>query len=623
MNNIDPFSFLAEGELDKIADSLSMASHPKGTVLFRQGQTHVDYLHLIWKGSAERYYEQDGKKNMFDILSEGDLYGGISILMNNGIAVRTLEVSEDAFFYLLPKALFLELCEKYEAFSEYFTDTFGKTMLNRSYSSIIARTAVPLEEDVQLFNQTVKQLYHQNPVFGGQDITIQCAAQIMSRENSSYLLIPASTDHQAGIITDSDLARKVTAQGYDIHRPVMEIMSVPLRTISDRAMVFEAMMAMIDHNIKHLPVTGPDGHIVGMLTNREMLSAQSRSPIFILREIMRAGDLGQIIEQHKRVPGLVKVFIGNGAKARNINRLITTLADAVFKKVMEFTVLQMPPPPVKFVFMIMGSEGRGEQTLKTDQDNAIIYEEPDASDAQAVKDYFLSMGTMVCDMLNQAGYNYCEGGVMAKNPKWCQPLSAWKNYFTKWINAAEPEDLLQASIFFDFKAGYGHTELINSLRDHLHKKTETWTGFFRFMTVNALHFKPPLGFFRNFVVESKGEHRNTFDIKSAMMPIVDFARIYALRHGIESTNTLDRLHHLYLRKVISQKEYEEIDNAYSFLMQLRLVRQVTALIDQKGPADNFINPKRLTRIEQTMLKEIFKRIENFQAKMKFEFTGMT
>jgi CBS domain-containing protein len=289
---------------------------------------------------------------------------------------------------------------------------------------------------------------------------------------------------------------------------------------------------------------------------------------------------------------------------------------------MGFTLKTMGPPPGKFVFMILGSEGRHEQTLKTDQDNAIIFEDVDPENEPAVREYFLQFGETACALLDQAGYDFCTGGVMAKNPKWCQSLSVWKQYFSDWIHAAEPEDLLQASIFFDFRHGYGEATLINDLRIFLLNALEGWSGFFRNMTENALHFKPPIGFFRNFVVESKGEHRSALDIKSAMTPIVDFARIYALKNRIEETNTLDRLSHLQLKKVLTPQEYDELDKAYSFLMQLRFVRQVTAVIDEKSDPDNYINPKKLTSIEQKMLKEIFKRIEKFQTKLEFEFTGL-
>ena len=188
--------------------------------------------------------------------------------------------------------------------------------------------------------------------------------------------------------------------------------------------------------------------------------------------------------------------------------------------------------------------------------------------------------------------------------------------------AAEAEDLLQASIFFDFRCGFGEDSLIAELRQHLFASLDGWPGFFRHMTENALNFKPPLGFFRNFVVESKGRHRNAFDIKSAMTPIVDFARVYALKNRIDETNTMERLDQLRIKKIISPQEYEELEKAYSFLMQLRFVRQITAVMDDDTKPDNYINPKKLTHIEQTMLKEIFKRVEKFQSKMNFEFIGI-
>jgi CBS domain-containing protein len=623
LSSTEPFSFLPEEAIEGANSSLTMVKHPKGSVLFIQGRTRVGYLYILHKGAAERYYERDGCKTMRDILSEGDLYGGISMLVNDGLSVRTLEVTEDAFFYLLPKKLFLELCEKYPTFRDFFTDTFGKRMLDRTYASIVACSALPVEDQPQLLNLPVAQLISSAPVFGSGNNSIQQAAKIMRSENSSYIIIPESETHGSGLITDSDLARKAIASGYDYQRSAVEIMSAPLRGVSDQAIVLEAMMAMMEHDINHIAVFANDQRVIGMLTHRELLSAQGQSPLFILRKILQAGTLEEIIHQHQQLSPMVKSLVGGGAKARAINRFVTKVSDAVLKKIMELVLQELSPPPVAFCFMIMGSEGREEQTLKTDQDNAIIFDDVAADQLSTVHTYFLDLGKRVCEQLDKAGYSYCRGDIMARNPRWCQPLSVWKNYFLDWINASEPEDLLRASIFFDFRGGYGDIRLIEDLRRILFSAIRNWSGFLRHLTENALSFKPPLGFFRNFVVESKGEHRNAFDIKGAMLPIVDFARVFALKNGIVSTNTLERLHSLYLKKVLSVEEYEEIEKAYSFLMQLRLVRQVTAAVDQKIEPDNFINPKKLTRIEQTMLKEIFKRIEKFQTKMRIHFFGAT
>jgi len=344
----------------------------------------------------------------------------------------------------------------------------------------------------------------------------------------------------------------------------------------------------------------------------------------LIREILETDNVEEIIGKYDQLPGLIHSMIKSGAKVQNITRLITTFSDAILKKLIDFALDELGPPPTSFAFIVLGSEGRKEQTLKTDQDNAIIFENPaegSGKSMDAVKTYFLELGEKVCAWLDQAGYDFCTGNIMAKNPKWCQPLSTWKKYFSEWIHAAKPEDLLHSSIFFDFRFAYGDKELVDSLRKYLSDSLVGWTGFFRHMTENTVFFKPPIGLFGKFIVESKEKHRNCLNIKNAITPIVDFTRIYALKNNIRETNTQERLYQLYLKKGLSRNEYNEIEQAYSFMMQFRFVQQITAIVDEDRKPDNHINPKKLSAIEQKMLKTIFKKIENIQTKLSFEFTG--
>jgi CBS domain-containing protein len=303
----------------------------------------------------------------------------------------------------------------------------------------------------------------------------------------------------------------------------------------------------------------------------------------------------------------------------NVARMVSVISDGILTKLIGFAIDELGPPPLRFVFMIVGSEGRREQTLKTDQDNAIVYEDPPDEAAQTARTYFLNLGEKVCNWLDQAGYTFCNGGVMAKNPQWCQPLSVWKKYFSTWIGTAEPEALMQASIFFDFRSGYGDTGLIDALRKHLFHSLGEHPSFFRYLAETILERKPPLGLFRTFVVESKGEHRDTLDVKHPMITIVNYTRLYALKNGVEETNTHERMYQLFLKKRLSWEDYHDFEQAYSFLMQLRLARQLTAMTKENAKPDNYINPNKLSRLEQAMLKEIFKRIEKYQEKMVFDF----
>ncbi|MBW2676653.1 MAG: cyclic nucleotide-binding domain-containing protein [Deltaproteobacteria bacterium] len=619
---VDPFSFLPEEELVKITAKLSVVQYPKNTVLFVQRRTRIGHLYILHKGSADRYYEEAGKKTMHSVLGEGDSYGGISILVNDGVSVRTLQVKETSYFYLLPKDVFLDICRRFPVFSEFFTDIFGKRMLEKSYATIIAKTARSGEEGLQFFNQPISNLCTRKPIFGLVDLSIRDAANLMVEYKISSLFIKDNDGKCVGVLTEKDLTRKVVVYAWDVDHPVSEVMTTAVQTVSSQTLIFKALMVMMKEDIRHLAVMGSDDEIVGIISNRDILTAQGQSPVFLLRELADADSLEEIIDRHNKLPRQIRSLITSGVQARNLTRFITTVSDTILKKLIEFTLAELGPPPVKFVFMILGSEGRNEQTLKTDQDNAIIFEDVPKSEKEKVMAYFLNFGEKICGLLDKAGYAFCTGGVMAKNPKWCQPLSRWKAYFSEWIHAAEGKDLLQASIFFDFRGGYGDMALIDRLRQHLFAALGGWPGFFRHLTENAMYFRPPIGFFRNFVVESKGEHKDTFDIKSAMTPIVDFARIYALKNKIEETNTLERLKQLRSKQVLQQQQYEELEKAYGFLLQTRFVRQVTVIMDENGQPDNYINPKKLTRIEQKMLKEIFTRVEKFQSRLEADFIGL-
>jgi len=623
ISHLVPFSFLPEEEINRIAAAISIINYPRDTLLFIQGQSKIEYLYIIKKGAVERYYEEANKKILRGILGEGDIYGGISMLMNNSISIRTLRVTEDSYFYILPKEIFLEICKDYEFFSDFFSDTFGKRMLDRSYAEIIAGNFKPTEVTPEYFNQPVTSIINNELVYCDREMPIQAAAAVMSEHNASSIFVRDANGEFVGVVTDNDLRKKVTATGYDILKPVSDIMSSPLVTLPSHALIFETMMLMMQKNIKHLGIRDASEKVVGVITNRDLLKAQGQSPFFIMREIAQARFINQIVEVHRHIPRLLQSLINTGAKAQNITRFLTTVSDAVLQKIIAFALAEMGPPPARFAFLVLGSEGRKEQTLKTDQDNAIIFEDLPSKDGKAAMKYFLSFAEKVCGWLDEAGYAFCKGGVMAQTPQWCQPLQSWKRYFTDWIHTPAPEDLLQASIFFDFRVGFGDADLGNELRNHIFDSLDGWPGFFRHLAENALFFKPPIGFFRNFLVESKGEHRDSFDIKAAMQPVVDYARIYALSHQIEETNTLGRLHELLLRQAISAQQFNELDTVYSYLMQQRFVRQVRAVLEEKAAPDNYINPKKLSRIEQTTLKEIFKRIENFQAKLSVDFIGIT
>jgi CBS domain-containing protein len=623
LRSIPPFSLLPEDEIEVISSKVSFVKYPKDSILFVQDQTRVENLYIILKGEAERYYEESDRKIRGALSGEGTVYGGISILLNDNIAVRTLRVNKDSDFYVLPGMDFLHLCAEYNAFSQYFTDTFGKRMMDNAYAELILKSIQPDQESIQVFNQPVSQLVKEKPLFCDENHSIQQSSLMMLEYGTGAILVRNKQGHYVGMVTESDLAKKVIPNDMDINKSVSFIMSSPIQAVSEQALFYEAHLLMMAKDIRHLAIENSEGKIVGILSHGDLLLAQIQSPSFTIFEIATASKVEDVFEKHQKLPNIINGFLESGATVKNITRYITNFSDTILNKLVEFAIDELGPAPCRFAFMIMGSEGRREQTLKTDQDNAIIFEDiSDKTIKEQVQKYFLKFGEKVCGWLDRSGFEYCQGEIMAKNPKWCQPLSIWKRYFSSWIFTAAPEDLLESSIFFDFRGGYGDMELINALKNFLNDSLIGWAGFFRHLTENALYYKPPLGFFGKILVESKGKYRDMFDIKAAMMPVIDFARIYSLKHHVEETNTQERLSKLHLLKVLTWEEYNELEQAYNFMMQLRFRHQVQMVSHKKVPPDNFVNLKKLSRMEQTMLKEIFKRIDKFQSKLNIDFTGL-
>mgnify|MGYP002725627680 CR=1 FL=1 len=617
-----PFSLLPEKAQKNIYDHFSFEDHKKGSILLVQELSKVEKLYVLSKGSAQYYYEENFAKTLKNNLKEGDNFGGISILMNDSISTRTLEVLEDSNFLTLDAHYFLEICAQFEKFQEYFTAEFGKCMLNKSYAGIILRHIRDKEFNLPFFNQPISAMFRPHIITCPVDTPIQAAAQKMKKSASSAVLIKDKAKKIIGLVTDADLKTKVLADELDPIEPVSKIMSSPVITIPADSQVFEAFLDMTLQDKRHLAVSNKTNNIIGIITEKDLISAQASSTYLLIKTIQSAHTIDQLKGFHSKLTEVLLDPIKNGSNPEYITKLITAFSEAILDKIIHFTIDEIGEPPCKFVFMIMGSEGRDEQTLISDQDNALLYEDiSDPDEAAKVLEYFTKFSELTCNQLDIAGFKFCDGDNMAKNPKWCQPLSVWKEYFTNWVRSLNPEKLLYSSIFFDFRGAWGDLTLTDELKSHLQESVKEWPGILRSLTVNSFGFKPPISFFGNFIVKEDGKHEGSFDIKKALLPIIDFARIYSLKEGISTTNTLTRLFRLYTKNKLSNKEYLNLIRSYNHMMNLRFLRQITTIMDEGEEPDNYINPSNLSSLDQAMLKEIFKIIEKLQQKLKVEFMG--
>ena len=616
-----PYSLLTKEEFASISAHLHYETANKNEVLLVQELTNVDKFRIVVSGAARFYFEFNFAETLKRDLDVGDSFGGISILLNEGVATKTLRITESARLLTLEANHFLALCEKNEAFAEFFTRAFGRSMINRTYAGIISRQVKDKELNLPFFNQPISAMYRPIIATCSKETSIRDAAEMMAKTHSSSLLVKNESTI-AGIVTDADLRERVIAQDMDTQISVEQIMSTPVISISDGSLVYEAFLTMIEKDVRHLMLINHLGEIIGVMTEKDLITAQANSTYLLIKTVKAAKNIRQLENIHSRLIRMLLTPIQNGSSTEYITKLITAFSDAIIDKVVSFSVEEVGTPPCKFCFMIMGSEGREEQTFISDQDNALVYEDlANSEDNEKARQYFLKLSESICNQLNIAGYRLCRGGNMAKNPEWCQPLSVWKEYFTRWIHAAKPKDLLYSSIFFDFRGVWGEIGLAEELKTHLLQSIEKWPGFLRNLTENAVYFKPPLSIFRRFIVVKDGEHEGSFDIKIAILPIIDFARVYALQHGIRDTNTSRRFFRLHKLQVIDDEEYRDLVQTYGYLMRLRFLRQITVIIDEERKADNFINPADLSYLDQAMLKKAFRRIKKFQDKLNFDFTG--
>ncbi len=446
------------------------------------------------------------------------------------------------------------------------------------------------------------------------------AAALMTRKRAGAVFVTDSDGAVLGIATDRDFRKRVIADGLDPASPVRAIMTAPVASISDGALVYEALVRMQEAGVDYLAVLAEGGSLKGAVRLHDIVDYQRSSSVIITESISRAASVGEIVEAHERLPGLVGAVVDSGAQVRYVNRIITSVSDATLQRLLALALDELGPAPARYAFLALGSEGREEQTLVTDQDNALIYEDPHTGDAEATAAYFLALATFVCDRLDKVGYSFCEGGVMAKNQRWNQPLSVWRAQFADWIHNADSQALLELNMLFDFRCVGGERQLARGLRAEVFEQMGAYPLFFVHFAKNALLYKPPLGVLGGIKASSSGDGPKAVSLKEALLPVADFARLYALKHRVDSTNTLDRLAELQERGVLRHETYDELVPDYEALMRLRLSRQAAALQAGRAPS-NLISPEEWTSADEAKLKRLFGVTADLRKKISYDFLG--
>ncbi|MBN1925892.1 MAG: cache domain-containing protein [Prolixibacteraceae bacterium] len=475
-----------------------------------------------------------------------------------------------------------------------------------------------LQMSLLLMNQPIKP-FIRDIVICDSSTTLMEAAGIMTRKSCESIFVRVN-DSVIGSVTDGDLRARALAKNLQGEKPVSEIMTSPVVAIQDDALLFEALLLFKNEGVSHLLVQNHNGENVGMLNYKEVLDIQYNSVDFTIKEIIASEDVASLVKINSRTPAFVNALLESGEKTDNITRVITSVSDALCYRLIELTIEKLGPPPCGFAFISLGSEGRKEQTLSTDQDNAIILEDLEGVKLENAQVYFKKFANDVNNNLNRIGFRFCPGEIMARNPKWTQPLEVWKGYFTNWITNSDPQSILDSSIFFDLRCLYGDFTLFDSLKNHVLEKASNQSVFFQHMALPITKFRSRLSMFGSIVSDHESGESKEVDIKKIQLPIIGFARIYALKNKLKESNTLQRLKRLQSLNIINDELYREITVSYSVLMQLRLRSQANAIMNNQAPG-NMVDINSLTAVELATLKKVLSVLSELQVQLNFDFKG--
>ncbi|MBI5790250.1 MAG: CBS domain-containing protein [Rhodocyclales bacterium] len=471
--------------------------------------------------------------------------------------------------------------------------------------------------DQQTLNSQLTAFLRSNVVRVAPTTAIREAMETMVKAKVGSVVVADDAGKPVGIFTQSDALRRVVVPGHPVTAPIAEVMTAPPATISTHATAYDAMLAMAMQRIRHLVIVDAEERIAGVVSERDLFAMQRIGLRNVRKVIEGAADIEALARAAGDVRRLCLNMLGQGVNAEKLTQFISGLNDSLTRRVIEICLERHDLRDINWAWLAFGSEGRDEQTFSTDQDNGIIFACVSDADREALRLRFLDFAREVNEGLARCGFPLCKGNIMASNPLWCLSADEWQERFTQWIRVPEPEALLNATIFFDFRTLYGDEALARELRSWLLDMTAGAKLFLRFMAENAVKAAPPLGMIRDFVFDNNAEFPHTLDLKAfGARPFVDAARIIALSHGIPHSSTVERLRAADEKNLLGNDDIEAMIEGFFFIQQLRLANQRAGTLPG---AENRVNPDKLNELDRQVLKEAFKQSKRLQSRLQLEY----
>jgi len=603
---------MTEAALASFVPKLTLGHFATNETILSAQSGPVSHLHIVHRGMVGSRPD-DARAETDRALGPGELFP-VGALSAGGATTKVFYAIKDTDCYLLPRADFLELRQGSPEFERYCTQAITETLrqsLESLHSQYSRRVA-----DQQAMTRTLGELIRNRPIVCPATATLREAAQKMADAKVRTIIALDPGGAPVGMFTLVDLLERVVLPGLSLDLPLASTMSTPIVVLPASATAYEAMRVMAERAIRQVVVV-ENGKLCGVVNERDLFALQRVSMGQVYEGLHAADSVDQLKRAADDIRLLAQNLLAQGVSAEAVTRAIAALNDALSRRAIELVLARHQVADIDWCWLALGSEGRGEQTFATDQDNALLFSAADAAEAGAKRSRLIDFARDVNLCLDSLGFPLCTGNVMASNPEYCLAVDEWKATFVGWIQSPTPLALLGANIMFDFRALFGDFTLCDRLRNWLLKYTQSSPLFLRLMVQNALEVEPPLGLLRTFVVDDDPKAKGTIDLKTRGTRLfVDCARVFALAHGIAETGTAARLRLAAARLNVEQRHVDAAVEAFHFLQLLRLRQQGET---GSGGNANRINPYALHEIDQRMLKEAFRQAKQLQERLRLSY----
>jgi len=583
---VHPYDSLSEADFAELAKVSAAQDFPAGETVYSVGDD-LQYLYIVAKGEIE-ITDEIGVQ--LSLLGPRNSFGERGLLRGE-LASRSAMAVTDATLIAVPKDSFFALINSHSAVAKFFD-----------------RRRPPMSAQADPGMMPLKRWMTLNPVSCSPETSIRNAAwQMREKHISTICVVDADGFH--GLVSLRDICNRVIVDGIAASEPVSAIMITDLITMQPQDLVTDALHIMVEKGIGSIPILEA-GRLIGIITKTDLTRAQSITSADVVSRVAKAKRAEEMAQATADIPQLLVQLVEAGNRHEVVTRLITDIADTATRRLLDLAEDKLGPPPVRYLWLACGSQGRQEQTGVSDQDNCLILSD-DVTEADMP--YFAELAKIVSDGLDTCGYFYCPGDMMATNPRWCQPLSVWREYFQGWITTPNPEAQMLASVMFDLRPIGGDHSLFADLQEDTLKAASQNSIFTAHMVSNSLKHHPPLGLLRGLATIRSGDHRNQLDLKhNGIVPVVDLGRVYALQGEMTQVSTRARLEAALRDGILSKSGGNDLLDAYDLIATTRLRHQADQIKSGQKP-DNYLDPSNLSDFERSHLRDAFVVVKTMQS----------